>query len=252
MSEEKGVKSLYKALDILENLSDVGEKIGVNDLSKMVGIPSSTAHRILSTLESRGYVEQTLNNKYTLGSKILELKTSVLQNNYLTNIALPILQNVVEKTRESTNLAVREHLEVIHILRLESPEVLRANIKGFRLPIHSSATGKVLLAYAPDSIINELPDQFSASTPNTITTKEELIFHLNKVKQQGYALDNEEGFTRVRSIAYPIYDNFNQVKSAISIVGPSERFDINKIPEYLKILEDASSEISKKAGVYLT
>lgn len=248
MSEVNVVKSIYKALDILESISNGRKDAGVQELSVKLGLPSSTTHRILSTLETRGYVKQNSENKYSLGLKLLDLQLSLSKDLDLPNLAHPVMQEIVEQTRESTNLAVRENLESIHILRLESPEVLRANVQGYRLPIHSSATGKVLLAFAPEAVLNSLPEQFPAFTEKTITSKEKLIQHLESIRNQGYGVDDEEGFEKVRSIALPIYNHEEQVIAALSIVGPSDRFTFDRIPMSYNLLKSATAEISRKLG----
>jgi len=157
MNEKEYVKSVFKALDVLETLAKSDQEKGCLELARELNLPSSTAHRLLNTLELRNYVKQNpITEGYRLGPKLLDLQDATSNNLDLKTIAFPYMNNLTKLSRESCNLGIIDGNEVLHISRVESPEVLRANIQSFRLPAYTSAIGKVLLAFLSKSEIEKI------------------------------------------------------------------------------------------------
>ncbi|HEC92371.1 MAG TPA: IclR family transcriptional regulator [Candidatus Atribacteria bacterium] len=250
VDKKEKIKSIDKALDLLEFLSVNEQEIGITEISKKLHMGLSTVHRILTTLKSRGYVIQNQQTtKYRLGIKLFELGCAVQSTKRLLEIAKPYLRQLSQITNETANLAILEGKEVIYLDTIESPEILRTEIMaGTRTPAHCTALGKVLLASISDEEFNSLyknDEPLTSLTSNSITSLEELKKHLKEVKEQGYALDREEYKIGVNCIAVPIFGR-NGAIAAISITGPASRFTIGEMKNVKDKLMAISKEISNQ------
>ena len=250
ISKKERIKSIDKVLDLLEFLSINEQEIGVAEISKKINMGISTVHRILTTLKSRGYINQNEQTaKYRLGIKLFELGCAVQNTKRLVEIAKPYLRELSEITTEIVNLAILEGREVIYLSKIESTEVLTVNIKsGTRVLAHCTALGKVLLAFIPDREFDGLykaDEPLSSLTSKSISSLEELKKNLKKVKEQGYAVDREEYKIGINCIGVPIFGR-NGAIAAISITGPSSRFSIDKMENVKDKLITISKEISNQ------
>lgn len=247
ISKKGRIKSIDKVLNLLEFLSVNEQEIGIAKISKKLNIGLSTIHRILTTLKSRNYIIQNKQTaKYRLGIKLFELGCAVQSTAHLVEIAKPYLKQLSQSTKETANLAVLEAKEVIYLATIESPEILRTEIKpGTRTPAHCTALGKVLLAFISDWEFESLyknDESLSNLTPNSITSLEELKKHLKKVKEQGYAIDMEEYKIGINCLGVPVI-NRNQAIAAISITGPASRFTLDEMKKVKSKLIAMSKEI---------
>lgn len=250
MSNEIYVKAVLKALDILEYLGKGDQEKGCLEIGRQLNMPSSTAHRLLATLEVRGYVRQdTYTGAYRLGSKVLDLQDRVAKNLDIKQIAQPYLVKLAQLTRESCNLGILDDKEVVHIKRVESPEVIRASIRTLRFSAFTSAIGQLLLAYLPEEQLAEMiPEELPAQTPNSITDKQALLNRMQHIREQGFSVDNEEGFIGVRAVAVPILNHKGKVIAGLGVIGPTERMDLDRIEECRLLLSEAAASISRELG----
>jgi len=249
------IKSIHKALDILEVLALEAKGLGLTEISKKLNMQLSTAHRILSTLKHRGYIEQSSKKgKYRLGLKTLEIGLAMQAQLQLLERALPHLQNLAEATKETVNLAILDQDcdEVVYIAKIDSPEVLKTDIKvGTKLLAHCTALGKVLLAFLPEDEFNRrfsYRNQLPTHTPRSLSTVEELKETLAKIRKQNFAIDNEEFKIGVKCVAAPIRDSTGKVIAAVSIAGPSSRLSSERIDEFRKLVVNTANEISVQLG----
>ena len=249
------IKSIYKALDVLEVLASEPKGLSLTEIGEKLNMQLSTAHRILSTLKHRGYIEQSsAKGRYRLGLKTLEIGLAMQAQLQLLERASPCLQKLADATKETVNLAILDPDcdEVVYIAKIDSPEVLKTDIKiGTKLLAHCTALGKVLLAFLPEEEFNR---RFSSRghlptyTPNSLSTFEELREDLAKVRKQNFAIDNEEFKIGVKCIAAPIRDSTGKVVAAVSIAGPTSRLSSERIDEFKKLVVDTANEISVKLG----
>lgn len=249
------VKSIHRALDILEVLASEAKGLGLTDISKKLNMQLSTTHRILTTLKHRGYVEQNSRRaKYGLGLKVLEISLGLEAQLQLLERAMPHLEKLANDTKETINLAILEpdcH-EVLYIAKIDSSEVLKTDIRlGTKLFAHCTALGKVLLAFLPDdefhrkfSNRNRLPTY----TPNSLLALEELKEALKKIRKQNFAIDNEEFKIGVNCIAAPIRDRTGKAVAALSIAGPSTRLSPERLEEFKELIVNSANDISAQLG----
>lgn len=207
----------------------------------------STTYRLLSTLEYKNYVEQNpLNLKYKLGSEFLN--KAFLVSNDESNIikkSMPYLENLRDFTKESVSLAVLDGTNIVYIAKIDSYELLRTNIEiGKKFPAHKTALGKVLLAHLSLKKFNRL---FNIDKFSTDLNVSELRQCLEKVKIEGFTVDNEECTPGIRCMAAPIVDASGEVSTAISVSGPTIRFTLEKIDLWERELVKVAREISFKS-----
>ena len=246
------IKVLDKSLFTLETLLQHSSSMSIMEISKKLKIYPSTIHRILDTLKHWGYVEQESNNqKYQLGLKVLELGMVKLHQMDLAREASPYLKELVNQCNETVHLGVLEDEEVLYLAKEESSQTIRmCSYVGKRASLHCTALGKVLLAHLPEGERKKILDkkELPRLTEKTITDKEELEKELNKVKKQGFALDREENEKDVRCIAAPIRNYQGKVIAALSISSPAYRTNIDQQNHLKEALLQTSKNISKRLG----
>jgi len=228
------IKSIEKALNLLELLSN-NKEMGITEISKELHVGISTVHRILTTLKCRGYVIQNnQTSKYTLGINLFILGGKVQNAVNLVESVTPFLQKLSQKTNESINFSILEDREVVCLSKIESPEVLRTDIKiGARLPAHCTAVGKAILAFLSERKFTMLYGndniKLPTSTPNSISSVMELKKCLEKIKKDGYATDKEEFQIGINCLGVAILNNEGISIAGISVTGPSSRFNLSEI-----------------------
>jgi DNA-binding IclR family transcriptional regulator len=247
------IKVLNKAFAVLDILLKNNAPMSMTEISEELHFYPSTIHRLLDTLKYGGYVEQdSSTQKYQLGLKLIELGMARLNQIDLIKEAKPFLQELSKRCDETIHLAILEDTEVLYLAKEESTQTIRMiSYIGKRAPLHCTSLGKVLLAFLPsykrDKILEKI--ELFKLTENTITNKQSLIEELNKIKQQGFALDIEENEKFVRCIAAPIRNYQGKVIAAASISGPSYRINEER-QDYLKEeLITTCQNISSRLGL---
>ncbi len=250
------VQSIERVSQILDLLGQNPQGISLKDLSSKVNLPKGTTHRLLSSLAYLGYVRQDEKTRnYLLGFKLVELGNILLNQLDLRKEAEPFLKELAERTKETIHMVILDHDEVVYIEKVEgdhNPSGLKmASRIGLRNPAHSSAVGKVLLSHLSEEALNEFfkKNVLQKRTENTITDVTRLKDHLKIVRNQGFAIDDEENEKGVRCIGAPIFDRSGHPVAAISISGPAFRITKKLAQEVLKkeVMETAL-KISQRLG----
>ena len=246
-----GVGVLKKALRILELVQASGSGLGVNEIGQKINISRSTAYRVLSHLEREGYVARTDRGVYRIGAKLIRLASQAHSQSALQQVAWPLLQKLSQATGETVNLAVLDGDQVLYIEVIESAHDFRLVSKiGMRRPIYSTALGKALAAFLRPRECENLIGlmSFRPLTPQAITSRTELEREFEKVRCQGYALDNEETVVGARCVGAPILDSRGEPLASVSIAGPITRVSEDKIPGFAAALKQAALQISSYLG----
>ncbi len=246
------VQSVERTLDLLEALAETGE-VGIAQLSNRVGLHASTVHRLLSTLISRGYVRQnTATGRYLLGLKPLDIARGVRAHLDMRIQALPILRDLMRESGETANLAVQNDQHLVYLEQASSPGwMLRMFVQpGARAPLHSTASGKVLMAYmSEDELLQLLSDYpLSPSASRTIVDRTVLVEELQEVRRQGYATDWGEQEDGVGCVAGPVMDYTGRVIAAISISGPWIRITPERLEQLAPLVQGACHKLSADLG----
>jgi DNA-binding IclR family transcriptional regulator len=245
------IQSLERGLAALEMV--VRGSVRPTDLAARLNIDRSTAYRLLYTLMVNGYLNQdpTRRDFVPNPSKFFALSSEVAGPMNWPVIAAGFLRVLRDRTGETANLGVQEGHEIVYIGQQPTHEALAVRLPlGTRRSLHGSALGKAILAFLPDTEIDRLiPESgLPAHTPNTITEPQRLKLHLQTVRRQGYAIDDEETFEGGRCLAAPIYDHRDQIIASMGISGPSTRLTLNKLPELASIVVDVASQTSEALG----
>ena len=249
------IQAVDHALDLLEQFHDDVDELGVTELSKRLKLHKNNVFRLLATLESRGYIEQNkVTENYRLGLKTLELGQTFIKQMGLLRQSRPVLEWLVKECNETTYVAILKEFHIVYLDVVETDLTVRVVPRvGARLPAYCTAAGKIQLAYMTDEELeNFLPaKELKRFTPNTIADKDELKRHLKSVAEQGYAMDNEELDVGVRCVSAPIRDYTRRIVGAVSVSGPSMRFDDQRLEkELIPLVKRAGEEISLKLGYH--
>jgi len=223
------------------------ENVSLRDLTQRSGIVKSSVFRILFTLEKLGYVSKSKEGLYSIDSKFAALISPAPPAAELIQAAVPHMQALVERFKETINLGVLEGNEVVYIHVIESPHMLRqVAYAGIRSAIHSSAMGKCLTAYiAAEETDRLLKISFKRMTPRTITTREIYFLELEETRKRGFAIDNAEESVGTRCVGVPIFDQYGRVAAALSISGPESRLGEQAFQTVAEGLQVASKGISR-------
>ncbi|MDC3425662.1 IclR family transcriptional regulator [Aquibacillus sp. 3ASR75-11] len=252
MERENMVKSVSRALDIIQLISSKKDGLGVTEIANQIDINKSSVYRILSTLAQYGYIEQEEEKgRYKLGYKFLEVSTNLLDSIDLRSEARPYLLELEEETNEVIHLVVFDQDEVVYIEKLEGNETLRMHSKvGKRAPVHCTSVGKAILAHLPTSVVLDIMERsgMPAHTDKTITDKEAFLRELIEVKKRGYALDLEENEFGIICIAAPIFNHLGKVTAAVSVSGPTIRMTDNRIEQLKARMIETGKNISIRLG----
>jgi len=253
--EKNIIQSLERGLILLETIARYNRPVSLSELDKEFNWDMSTIFRLLATLSKHGYVDvDSDTKKYWLGFKILELSSIIYGSLKVQQIASPLVRELAMRTREASHLAVLNNGEVIIIDQQNSPEMVAVNTHiGMREPLHCTALGKVLFAYLPEDEMKTIFETrgLPALTQNTITKFEVMEKHLQKVRENGYAFDDEEYEIGVRCIGAPVRDHQGQVVAAIGISAPSSRIPYSRVEELAKIVTEIAEKVSHKMGFRL-
>lgn len=259
MKREKAnylIQSVSHALDILESFTKTEDELGVTELSKRLGLHKNNVFRLLATLEHRGYIEQNRTTEnYRLGPKTLQLGSIFIEQRECRRQARPVLENLMEMTGETAVVAVLRANKVIYMDSVESSRTVRAVSRiGAMLPAHCTAVGKVQLSFLPPAEIERLyPDRdLSLKTALTLQTRDELVNVLAAIREQGYAIENEECDLEVKSIAAPVRDFSKNVIAAVGIVAPASRLSAELLGKnrFVAQVQDAAMALSVKLGFF--
>ncbi|WP_130805828.1 IclR family transcriptional regulator [Senegalia massiliensis] len=248
----KTVQSVDRALKIIEILKDRPKGIGVTELSNILEVSKSTAHRLLMSLYNADFVRQDRENeKYLLGLRFIELGEIVSNELDIKEIVYPYLHKLGNVTGETAHLAIKNKNEIIYIDKIESPKTIRMfSTIGKRAPLYCTGVGKAIFAFLPESEIINIIDSidFVKYTENTIVTKKEMLKELENIRNSRYAIDDEEHELGIKCAAAPILNYNNEVVAGISVASPIMRLNDEKFNNIIKEVLNASKSISNALG----
>jgi len=203
-------------------------------------------------LESRGLLRRGIDsNRYRLGLHLYDLGCQALDHVNIRDEARPLMTRVAYEVGETVHLALLDRAEVLYIERVESQRSLTMGSKlGARNPVYCTALGKAILAFSPESEVDGVlaGSRLEARTRNTITKVLALKRELERIRERGYAIDDEEIEEGVRCVAAPILDASDCAVAAISVSGPSSRIHSDRYQLIGKTVMKAAFELSTKLG----
>lgn len=241
------VRAVERAMQILCSFQGQHATMGVSEVAQATGLHKATAHRILMTLVNTGFLERTSDgDRFRLGLRLMELGLGALRTLDFRRAAFPYMQQLVERFEESCTLSVWDRGQMLYVEVVYSEHDLTIGARvGRHLPVHCTASGKVLLALLPPKVTEPIIcGPLTAYTEKTITSPDRLREELHLVRTQGYAIAYEEFEMGIGAISVPIHDITGKVMAAMSIAFPTSRLKVDRIPEIAQALLEAASAIS--------
>lgn len=246
------IEILDAALDVVECLNDESGPLGAGHIARKLSLNRTRVFRILKTLEARAYVEQEPTTQtYRLGLKFFTIGEVVRERLDLRSDAAPILIELARHTGDSAHLLIRRGQRAITIDRRQGANRLQVSSPiGQSLPLYIGASPKILLAFMPqddrERIIRSL--RFESFTENTIKTAHQLRRCLEEIRQQGFAVDEQDYERGVYAIGAPVRDATGQVVAGITITTPETRYSSRRRRELTRLVVDAAGRLSERLG----
>lgn len=239
-NREPGRSVTDKLLSVLTAFESAGRPLALTEIATIADIPVSTAHRFVGELTEWQFISRTANGRYQLGLRVWEMAQNV--GHQLRDTAKPFVQDLFSLTRETSHIVIRDGNEVVYIERVyDTRRVPQSTRVGGRLPMHSTAVGKVILAYEEPWVRNAyLNLRLSASTPRTITDPRKLAADLDRTRARGFAVTAGEQNPETCSIAVPVFHT-GRVSAALGIVLPLERS--GTLAKHVPVLKAISARI---------
>lgn len=245
------VKSLAKALHVLECFTVQQPELGITELADKLGVTKSNVHNIVSTFQQLGYLQKLPNGKYTLGLKMLEYAFIINQHLGYPKAVYDVLVETAGLTNQIVYFGLPYGTDVLY-LYVAHPvsrmnELPYREILGERAPLCATGIGKAILAFLPEE---EWPERIPAEPirfmPNTMTDREEILEELRRIRRRGYAIDNMEREPNVRCVGVPIYNTSGQLVAGMSTSGPANIMTDEKLIECSNILRSAAMKMKER------
>ncbi|MEM6680050.1 MAG: IclR family transcriptional regulator C-terminal domain-containing protein [Pseudomonadota bacterium] len=246
------VRSLTRALSLLRHLASSNEGMSLTELSEAAGLPPSTTHRLLTTLEAERFVRpDPQGGVWRVGVAAFYVGSSFARSRDKLTLTRPYLRRLMEISGETANLFVESDGEAICIGQIESRHAMRAIAGvGGRVALHASGAGKVLLAHMDGTrrqhLLSSLP--LARVTAATITDRARLEASLEEVRALGFASDDEENALGLRCVAAPLFDEHGNAVAAISVSGPSARIPLERLATLGRMVAQAAGEATRDYG----
>ena len=242
------VQSLSRGLALLEKIAEAESGVLLTDLAAQLGLPASTAHRLLNTLEQQGFVRQEIAQQlWYVGTTGFKVGNAFLASRDFVRQAKPFMQRLVEQVGETSNLSILQSGKAVIIAQQQCSEMMRMMVPlGSSSPLHASGVGKAILAGLPESErLQQLANlTLETITPWTITSKESFEQALQHTAKMGWAFDDQEHAVGLRCVAACLYDERGYPLAAISVSGPLARISDARALELGAVVKDTAREIT--------
>jgi DNA-binding IclR family transcriptional regulator len=237
-----------KALRLLTTLGEHPDGSTLSELSRAVGYPTSTTFRLLGTLTHDGFVEfDETTKRYRLGLTIFALGQRVSQAHGFGGVALPIMQALSAETREASLMSVLDGDRQLYVHYVDGPQQVSViGEPGKHGPVHNTAMGKVLVAFAPADVREHLLAtlDLTATGPNTVTDRDALRAEIARVQHEGYATADEEHEAGIRAVGVPVRDASGVAVAALSVAAPAFRASMEHLVGFVPQLTAAAHELA--------
>jgi IclR family acetate operon transcriptional repressor len=246
------VQSLTRALTLLQCLSKTDIGLPLTEISGSLGLAPSTVHRLLNSMLQMGFVDlDKETGRWTVGINAFSVGNAYLKKRDYIAQARPLMKQLMIETGETVNMAIFDGDSVVFVSQIESKEVMRMVVHvGNRGPLHATGVGKALLSSLPpvEALAYVKQAGMPILTKKTITTPDNYGKELEKIRKQGFAVDDEEQSMGLRCIAANIFDEFGAALAAVSISGPTVRVKRDRIPQLSAAVMAVAAKITETIG----
>jgi DNA-binding IclR family transcriptional regulator len=242
------LSSGVRCLQILRLLSNAEEDLALGEIAEATDLHPSTAHRIVATLVSEGFVEQQSDRRYRLSLEAFAVGAGYLRRSAIRRAATPLVMRLAEQTQSSVNLAFWHKGKVVVADCIPMPGMYNFYTEtGTIVPAHATGIGKAILAFRGKSSVSEI-GPLTRYTPTTICTVPTLIKEIERIRSNGYAVDNEENILGCRCVAAPVLQSGREAIAAISISAPPAMLPPERIPELADRVREICLTVSLQLG----
>ncbi len=249
------VQSLSRGLLLLEAVAEAEEGVSLSDLAMQVGLAPSTTHRLLNTLEQRGFLQQDMApGRWHIGVQAFHIGNAFLNGRDFVAQSRPFLVRLMEESGETANLAVEDEGQAVILAQVQCREMMRMMVPlGSRSPMHASGVGKALLACMSDKQVTALLHRhgLAAITEHSIRSPEVLRKELDVTRGRGWAYDDEEHALGLRCVAATVHDEHGQAVAAISLSGPRSRIPDERVASLGRLAADIAADATRKLGGHI-
>ncbi len=219
------IQSVDRAARILKVLASGPRRLGVSELADRLGMSRPTVHGLLQTLQAHGFVEQDRDSdKYQLGAGLLQLGNSYLDLNELRGRSIVHAERLAARTDAAVRVGVMQGPTVVVVHHVFRPDTTFQVLEvGAQLPVHASALGKAILAYAPQAVLDDLTSEPLPKLTGRTNNAKQLLADLEAARERGVARERDEAVLGESSVAAPIFDHSGHAVGAIGVVGDTER-----------------------------
>ncbi|XER09918.1 HTH-type transcriptional regulator XynR [Sporomusa aerivorans] len=242
--------SVDRAIELLFLLESAPQEMGVTELSRALGVQKSTTHNLLQTLLARDFVRQTDTGQYTLGFRLMPLGLACTERLNIRRLASPFLKDLVNEAGEIVQLAVLSAGQITIVDRIEpSRSIFIIPRFDYCNTFHSTAMGKIFLAFNSNDFINKILTQPLAQyTAHTLTDQQLLCEEIVKIKDRGYSIACNETIEGVTCMGAPIFNANGKIEAAITISGITSWFNTERLGAVTYMLKEKASLISQQLG----
>lgn len=244
------VQALDRGLNLLAIIAEA-DGLPLTSIAQRAGIAPSTAHRILTTLKTNGFVQDDTHGNYLIGVQAFRVGSAFLRNRKLAEVGRPTLRRLMEDSGETANIAIEIDGSVVFISQMESHRSIRAfHRPGARGPMHASSLGKAMLAALSDDAVAQKLHRVGMPrlTERTMVDPDALLADLALIRKRGWAIDDEEQAEGMRCVGSAIYNEHGEVIGAVSISGPTVRVTEERLGELGPMVKRAAAEITERVG----
>ena len=250
------LEGLDRVVAIMDLLGESNNCLSLAEICKRMELRKSTAHRALMALEHTGLIERAPGNRYRLGLKLYDMGNRAVEQVDLRGRVHPYLRRLALRVGETVHLGVLHGARIVYLDKIEAVNrrVCVSSRTGTSNPVYSTSMGKAILAYLPPDKAQAVIDviQFKAFTPKTITSKEELMSALERIRRRGYSIDDEEMEIGTRCVGAPILDTEGRPIAAMSVSGSATRLAAHCVPgiaaHVLRCAKEISSALEGRRG----
>jgi IclR family acetate operon transcriptional repressor len=246
------VQSLTRALGLLDALAETADGMTLSDAAQIVGLAPSTAHRLLTTLESQRYVRYVASEGlWQVGVQSFVVGQAFRRSRDVVTMARPQMRHLMEESGETVNLYIEEGGEAVCMAQVECRQMMRAIARpGGRVKLHCSGAGKAMLAQLPATEVARILQTHGLprATEKTLDTPKKLKADLERVRARGFAVDDEEHAVGLRCVAAPVLDEDGRPMAALSISGPLARIDETAIGVMGGLVRRAATAVTEQVG----
>ncbi|CEI83313.1 MULTISPECIES: IclR family transcriptional regulator [Oceanobacillus] len=246
--EKYHVPALERTIKILKLISESKDTYTGTEICKMLDLPKATVFAIMKTLEYHNMVQKDLNGRFQIGPKMFQIGMTYVSDSNMIELAKPYMKRLMGESGFTVHLGILHENQIMYIAKEEPDSFIKfSTYPGLKTEIHLTGLGKAIAAYLSESELDQIVtfENLDKATPNTITDMTTFKESLRAVRQNGYAIEDEEGEIGVRCIAAPIINARHTTPTAISVTGHTSQLPKDRFSKIGELVRETAQDIAK-------